>query len=327
MYMYLTSSIPASPSHAVSTLVSHLPSQQASLSAAAFEKVLIACADTLQMRKAYETFMCMALTHGLAPTRAVLQALGRLLCSPDVTANYHWRRYRLAFAFRMLEVSVDSFGGAAPGWVYAECARPFTELLGARGYTLTYELCQAATIRDHGDDTTVVMSEVWDRHLYHALLQSCQVNHGPELATFLLNHMTCRGILPNEHTFRHLLQFPISQSNRDDFMAVLARHVPTLSSEEMANLKQPLHSVFRSTLPHTALQFVSDGVVDSTVNNAVEQFLEVASSHITEEQCVSHLASLAGVSLPSSDQTCGDSSTHRDTGSECDHMHGIRATA
>ena len=38
----------------------------------------------------------------------------------------------------------------------------------------------------------VVMREIWGRQLYHALLQSCQVNHGPELATFLLNHMTCR---------------------------------------------------------------------------------------------------------------------------------------
>ena len=38
--------------------------------------------------------------------------------------------------------SVDAFGGAAPGWVYAECARPFTELLGMQGYHLT--------VSDHG---------------------------------------------------------------------------------------------------------------------------------------------------------------------------------
>ena len=28
------------------------------------------------------------------------------------------------------------FDGAAPGWVFAEWARPFTELLGTRGYHL-----------------------------------------------------------------------------------------------------------------------------------------------------------------------------------------------
>ena len=35
-----------------------------------------------------------------------------------------------------------------------------------------------------------VLSQLWDRGLFHALLCSCRVNHGPELATFLLHHMT-----------------------------------------------------------------------------------------------------------------------------------------
>ena len=116
----------------------------------------------------------------------------------------------------------------------------------------------------------VVMEEVWGRGLYHALLQSCRLNHGPRLATFFLSHMTHRvslsllllsssshsssssthsssssspshssssfdingisisyfivslpqGILPNERTFRHLLKFPLSPSDIDDFMVV-----------------------------------------------------------------------------------------------------------
>ncbi|CAI8006220.1 hypothetical protein GBAR_LOCUS4607 [Geodia barretti] len=66
----------------------------------------------------------------------------------------------------------------------------------------------------------VVMEEVWGRGLYHALLQSCRLNHGPRLATFFLGHMTHRGILPNERTFRHLLKFPLSPSDIDDFMVL-----------------------------------------------------------------------------------------------------------
>lgn len=38
----------------------------------------------------------------------------------------------------------------------------------------------------------VVMNELWNRGLYHALLQSCRVNHSPQLAIHLLNHMTER---------------------------------------------------------------------------------------------------------------------------------------
>ena len=68
---------------------------------------------------------------------------------------------------------------------------------------------------------------------------------------------------------------------------------------------------------------VCDGVVDS----AVEQFLEVASSHVTEQQCISQLAGLTGVSLPSPELTSGDGSTHRDTSGDSDYVHGIRATA
>ena len=98
-----TPSSSSSPSHAVSTLVSCLPSRQPSPSATAFEKVLIACSDTLQLRKAYETFTCMTLTHGLAPTRPGLQGVARLLCSPLFSSNHQWRRFRLAFAFRILE--------------------------------------------------------------------------------------------------------------------------------------------------------------------------------------------------------------------------------
>ena len=36
------------------------------------------------------------------------------------------------------------------------------------------------------------MNELWNRGLYHALLQSCRVNHSPQLAIHLLNHMTER---------------------------------------------------------------------------------------------------------------------------------------
>lgn len=93
----------SSPSHAVSTLVSCLPSRQPSLSATAFEKVLIACSDSLQMRKAYDIFTCMTVTHGLAPTRPGLQALGSLLCSPVLSSNRQWRKFRLAFTFHILE--------------------------------------------------------------------------------------------------------------------------------------------------------------------------------------------------------------------------------
>ena len=80
-----------------------------------------------------------------------------------------------------------------------------------------------------------------------------------------------------------------------------------------------------STLPpsHLSVPSVCDGVVDSTV----EQFLEVASSHVTEEQCISQLASLAQVSLPRPEQTSSDSSTFRDTSRDSDHAYGIRATA
>ena len=38
----------------------------------------------------------------------------------------------------------------------------------------------------------VVMNELWNRGLYHALLQSCRVNHSPQLAIHLLKHMTER---------------------------------------------------------------------------------------------------------------------------------------
>lgn len=31
---------------------------------------------------------------------------------------------------------MSTFGGVVPGWVYAECARPFTELLGLHGFQL-----------------------------------------------------------------------------------------------------------------------------------------------------------------------------------------------
>ena len=93
-------------SHAVSTLVAHLPSRQASLSSLAFERVLIACADSLQLKVAFETFQCMTHTHRLAPTRAGLRGLGRLLCSPVLTADPQWRQFRLAFASRILEGGV-----------------------------------------------------------------------------------------------------------------------------------------------------------------------------------------------------------------------------
>ena len=36
------------------------------------------------------------------------------------------------------------------------------------------------------------VDELWNKALYHSLLQSCTVNHGPQLAAFLLNHMTHR---------------------------------------------------------------------------------------------------------------------------------------
>ena len=39
---------------------------------------------------------------------------------------------------------------------------------------------------------SVVMNGLWGRGLYHALLQSCRINHGPQLATSLLQHMTSR---------------------------------------------------------------------------------------------------------------------------------------
>ena len=97
------SSLLPSPSQAVSTLISRLPSRQASLSASAFERVLTACADSLQLRTAYLTFSCMTHTHRVAPSRLGLQALGRLLCAPSLTADPHWRRFRLAFTSRILD--------------------------------------------------------------------------------------------------------------------------------------------------------------------------------------------------------------------------------
>jgi hypothetical protein len=191
------------------------------VSALAFERVFTACADSLQLKMAFDTFSCMTGTHGLAPTRGGLQALSRLLCSPSLAASLHWRRFRLAFTSRILDTSVEVFGGRAPGWVFAECARPLTELLGTRGYLLMYDLCQKAVVRDHGErDANMVIEGVWGRGLYHALLQSCRVNHGPQLASFLLTHMTQRGISPNERTFRHLLKFPVSPPGIENYMAV-----------------------------------------------------------------------------------------------------------
>ena len=92
-----------SPSQTVSALVSRLPSRQASVSATAFERVLAVCAESLQLRLAYQTFTSMTLVHGLAPTRRGLQGVGRLLCAPALAANRQWRQLRLAFAYRMLE--------------------------------------------------------------------------------------------------------------------------------------------------------------------------------------------------------------------------------
>ena len=109
LYLMSSPSLSSSPSHAVSTLVSHLPSRQASVSATAFERVLIACADSLQLTKAYEAFTCMTLTHGLAPTRTGLQGLGRLLCRPALTCNRRWRQFRLAFAYRILEGQFNTY--------------------------------------------------------------------------------------------------------------------------------------------------------------------------------------------------------------------------
>ena len=98
-----------SPSEVVSSLVSRLPPRQASVSAAAFEKVLTVCSESLQLRLAYQTFSSMTLVHGLAPTHPGLQGLGRLLCAPALSAaNRHWRQLRLAFAYRMLEGQLNT---------------------------------------------------------------------------------------------------------------------------------------------------------------------------------------------------------------------------
>ena len=94
---------PPSPSQTVSALVSRLPPRQASVSATAFERVLAVCAESLQLRLAYQTFTSMTLVHALAPTRRGLQGVGRLLCAPALAANRQWRQLRLAFAYRMLE--------------------------------------------------------------------------------------------------------------------------------------------------------------------------------------------------------------------------------
>jgi hypothetical protein len=297
------------PSQTVSALVSRLPPRQASVSAAAFERVLAVCAESLQLRLAYQTFTSMTLVHALAPTRRGLQGVGRLLCAPALAANRQWRQLRLAFAYRMLEGSVVSFGGCPPAWVFSECARPLTELLGARGFHLMYDLCHTAVVRDHGEENAnMVMEEAWGRGLYHALLQSCRLNHGPRLATFFLSHMTHRGILPNERTFRHLLKFPLSPSDIDDFMVVLARHMHCLTVEETTNLVQPLQSLLQRTLSQT-----HDTRSEVAVEKAVSNLLEVVSAGSMEQHCLLQLASLTAQEYsPPSSIHCHHSSD-RDT--------------
>ncbi|CAI8006219.1 hypothetical protein GBAR_LOCUS4607 [Geodia barretti] len=296
------------PSQTVSALVSRLPPRQASVSATAFERVLAVCAESLQLRLAYQTFTSMTLVHALAPTRRGLQGVGRLLCAPALAANRQWRQLRLAFAYRMLEGSVVSFGGWPPAWVFSECARPLTELLGARGFHLMYDLCHTAVVRDHGEENAnIVMEEVWGRGLYHALLQSCRLNHGPRLATFFLGHMTHRGILPNERTFRHLLKFPLSPSDIDDFMVVLARHMHCLTVEETTNLVHPLQSLLQRTLPQT-----HDTRSEVAVEKAVSKLLEVVSAGSMEQHCLLQLASLTQEHSPPSSFHCHHSSD-RDT--------------
>ena len=40
------------------------------------------------------------------------------------------------FCYCKTVATVQAYGGQPPAWVYVECARPFTELLGLRGYQL-----------------------------------------------------------------------------------------------------------------------------------------------------------------------------------------------
>lgn len=66
----------------------------------------------------------------------------------------------------------------------------------------------------------------------------------------------------------------------------------------------------------------SPSVLEVVVTSIVGQLLETVSSEGTDEQCISHLASLSGVSPSSISDT-----THSDISGECDYVSVNRALA